>query len=251
MRSRPWVLLAMSAAYALIALSFPLQILFLYEHSLSEMPQALSKLTLLNWTVITGLAVGSILIYRGSTKMVPAAIAISILVLANNLMVGTFGEDFNLWQTLSASVLFGSLHFSFRHHQVQTLLQQPELRWWRTAYRQKLRIPVTLRTKNYHHLNFETFDISDSGIFIAVSPGMVASLKGLKIDEIGLLNMKFDTLTQIRCNARIARISDGAGNYPAGIGIEFVDLSAKDRKRIHRFRAKRLETELQTKVMDL
>jgi len=241
----------MSLAYALIALSFPLQILFLYEHPMSEIPQALSKLTFFNWIVIGALGCGSVLFYRGSTKMVPAAIAVTVLVLANNILVGVFGEDFQLWQTLGASVLFGSLHLSLRNEEVRKLIQQPELRWWRTAYRQKLRIPVILRTKNYHHLNFESFDISDTGIFISATPGLVASLKGLKLGEIAVLTMKFDTLTQIRCNARIARISEGGGQYPSGIGIEFVDLSAKDRKRIHRFRAKKMEQEAIAPAMDL
>ncbi len=240
MRSRPLVLFFMAAAYLLIAASFPVQIYFLYEHTLSELPQVLSKLTILNWLVIAGLSTGSILFYRGSTKMVPAAIGISFLVLGNNIIVGLFGEDFNIYQTVLASGVFASLHLSLRNSEVQKLIQQPELRWWRTAYRQKLKIPITMRTKNYHQLIFDTFDISDSGIFVAVSNQEIAGLSGLTLNESVELTMKFDSLNQIKCQARLARISKGSGKYPSGLGIEFTDLSDKDRKRIHRFRAKLL-----------
>lgn len=245
MRSRPWVLFAMALSYSVIAISFPLQVFFLYEHTWNETPEALSKLTLVNWLVMASLVTGAILFYRGSTKMVPAAIMISLLVLGNNTLVGLFGDDYNLWQTVSASVMFGGMHLILLNPEVQRLIRQPELRWWRTAYRQKLTIPVVIRAKNYHQLDFDSFDISDSGIFLKVPTDILRNLKGLKLNEVIHLNMKFDTLNQIRCHARITRISEGGGIYPSGIGVEFTDLSAKDRKRIHRFRAKKLPMSLQ------
>lgn len=241
MRSRPWVLFVMAFAYLTIALSFPIQIYFLYEHNFSELREVLAKLTFVNWLVILGLGAGSVLFYRGSTKMIPAAIGVSLLVIGNNVLVGLFGDDFNLWQTMAASVLFGSLHLSLLNGEVQKLIKQPELRWWRTAYRQKMRISVVMRSKNYNQLAFESFDISDTGIYLGVSNDMIAQLKGLKLNEEVQLTMKFDTLNQIRCHGRLTRISQGGGNYPSGFGIEFTDLSAKDRKRIHRFRAKKME----------
>lgn len=230
----------MALSYLVIAASFPIQVFFLYEHTIGEMPEALSKLTIVNWVVMAGLGIGSVLFYRGSTKMVPAALVVSLLVIGNNALVGIFGDDYQLWQTVAASAMFGGMHLILFHPEMQRLIKRPELRWWRTAYRQKITIPVTMRAKNYHQLTFDSFDISDSGMFLKVPTSVLKTLKGLELNELVQLNMKFDTLNQIRCHARITRISEGGGIYPSGIGVEFTDLSAKDRKRIHRFRAKKM-----------
>lgn len=228
----------MAGLYLVVAAMFPVQIYFLYEHSPSEILQVFGKLTLLNWLVMIGLTIGATLFYRGSPRMIPMALGLGALVAVNNTVVSQFGEDYVLWQTVAATLLFAAMHLPLRSPEVQQLLEQPELRWWRTSYRQKMRIPISMRTKNYHHLNFETFDISDSGIYIAVSPETLNSLKGIKKDEVVEITLKFDTLNQIKCNARIARISNGGGQYACGIGLEFTDLTMKDRKRIHKFRAK-------------
>lgn len=234
MKNRPWTLYSLALVYIAIALSMPLQVLMMHEHPFAELGLAITKLTALNWILITGLIAGGIVVFRGSPWMVPIGVSLIFLVTLNNFIVSYFGEDFSLPQTLSASFLFAGVHGILLHPTMRKLFADPGLRWWRTARRYDLKVPVAVRGPT-SSFTFETLDISETGLFLPLSEGLKPTQLGLELNEQIQLQLKFGTLHQIKCHGKVVRHGKPNERRPEGLGIQFTQLSAKERRRLKRY----------------
>ncbi len=228
MRSRPKPLIYLMLALFAVAISFPLQIMWLYGHPWAEISAVWPKLTWLNWVVMGGSVLTGVMLYRavpGAQRMMYALIG---AVAVNNFFVGYYATDFSPWTAGFATLAFGALSLPLRNSEVRELLNHPERRWWRASSRKRLNVPIFLGGSRKTILRSETFDISESGAFIPVEAP-------LKIEERVSICLTLNTFQQIRCDGKVVRITEACGCYPAGFGIEFCNLDWSQRRELRRF----------------
>ena len=227
MRRRPAWFIFLSLAYLGIALALPAQIMVLYGHGFEEWSAVLAKLTLLNWMVIGGALISAVLVWQASAFLrysVPAMIAI---ITVNNLVVGFYATDYSMLATIGGTIAFVLLNFPLLHPKIQWLLIHPDKRWWMRAERKRLTIPITIEGTRLLAMQSETFDVSESGAFIT-------SDKEFAIGDWLTVRMKFGMFRKIRCQARVVRRAKPAGIYPSGVGVQFVNMSWRDRRELKR-----------------
>lgn len=247
MKKRPFILVAWALSFALIALSFPLQIGLTYGHSFKELSLIFSKITLLNWLVISALLVNIPLLLRASL-WVSVSLPLTIgLVAWNNYVVAIVGHDFSESQTALATAGFILLNGLIFHPQVMLSLRQPRKRWWLQCPRKKIRVPIQVTSIRGPAIHLNTFDLSATGAFIPFGESFSPQTKYAPGKKISL-KLSLDLLNEVRCSAEIIRSCPSQGHYPGGLGLRFLDLSRQDRKSLdsylNRFPQNNLSPEL-------
>ncbi len=210
-----------------LALSMPVQVMHLYGHSPLEVMAILHKLTWLNLLVFGGLIANAILLWQVSPWLRISVPALIVLTAANNYFVGHFATDFSLLTTTGATLVFAATTLPLLDQRVKWILRHPDRRWWRRAERHRVHVPLTMDGIRLATLRSETFDVSESGLFIAGQPG-------LSVGDWINLKITFDAVSQVRTKARVVRRTEARGNYPAGLGIEFIDLSSNQRHALRK-----------------
>lgn len=234
MRSRPKILSILSFVYVLIAVSLPVQVMVLYEYPLSEITEAMNLLTWANWLVIFGTMICAVAIYRASGL---ARIAIPVLVAVvafNNFVVGRVATDYSQATATFATLFFVALNLPLLLAPVRRLFGHPELHWWRTSPRLAVNLPLFIGDDT--HLKAETFDISETGMFIVDTEKQELTLAGpLKINEIVLVHLYLGDAVSVSCKGRVVRQATAQGKYPAGYGLQFVDLPRAQRRQLRSY----------------
>ncbi len=241
MNSKPLILPILAFLTAAIALSLPIQIMMIYGHGLGELGAVARKLTTLNWLVIFGGVATAALIDRGSPYIrycVPGMIA---AVFVNNYFVASYGDDFSLLTATASAAVFAVLNVPLLHPQIRRLLSHPELRWWLRPRRATTSVPIFLAGTRRETFRTETFDLSETGVFVQLEPHQIT----LKQDESISLCLTLGTYSQVRCTGRIVRITDARGTYPAGVGVQFLDLPMEEKKIIRHYIKRFEEHELE------
>lgn len=228
MTQRPRSLFYLSWLLIAIALSLPLQVMLLYNHGWNEVSDALAKLTALNWAVMFGALACAGLIRRASPWSALALILETTLVGANNFFVGFYATDFSPFTAACATLAFGGLNLPLLRAELRGLLRHPERRWWLRAERRRVSVPITLSGHRRTPVRTESYDISESGVFIPVVH------PNLRPDDVITVRMTFRTYQQMRLEGRVVRATEARGSYPAGIGIEFKPLSWWQRRQLRR-----------------
>lgn len=235
MVKRPLAFVLLANALVAIAVSFPLQVMLIYEHALDEWDLALAKLTVLNWAIVAGCLLCSWLSLRGSRKLQIALPSLSALVLANNLIVGSYGVDFSLGLTAVASGLFASLNLVLILPTTRRVFAQPLNRPWIRAGRRRANIPVLLDmdlTGSFQGklISAQTFDLSMTGVFVS------APLTDVKVGEMVLVRLDLEESGEPLClSGRVVRGAEARGVYPTGYGIAFTKLAWGERLALQRW----------------
>jgi hypothetical protein len=227
MRRRPAWFMLLSLGFLVIAASLPAQVMLIYGHGFGEISAVFEKLTAINWLVIFGCLICSALVWRASPYLRNAIPAMIGLVAVNNFVVGYYATDFSMWAATGGTLGFALLNLPLLHPNIQWLLIHPEKRWWMRAERKRMTIPVTIEGTRLQPTRAETFDVSESGAFVAAA-------KEVGVGDWITVRMKFGTFTQIRCQARVVRREDSKGTYPGGVGLQFMNMSWRDRRDLKR-----------------
>ena len=228
---RPWYLTGMAVILAAVALSFPLQIMWLYGHGLNELDDVFAKMTLLNWFVAAGCLYCAYLALEASPLLPKALPALTLLVALNNGIVGYYAVDYAPWMAHVGTAFFTLLNFPLLHSAARELMRHPERRRWLRAKRYPHAVPVVITgaLRGRSPLRAATFDVSDSGLFLPVAPSH------FEIDDCISVRLTFGSFSQIRCEGRVVRrAEDPRGVYPAGIGIQFTGLNRHQRRELRR-----------------
>ncbi len=234
MRHRPFTLIIIAATLVAIALSLPLQIMVLYGHGFGEWPQVLDKLTWLNWLTLGGCVATGLLVYRASGLARYAIPAVTGVVALNNFFVGYFATDFSFLSASLGTLSFGALTVPLYFGSSREFFLHPERRWWRAKVRVTKNIPVFVGG-THTKISGETFDISESGIFVPLSSDMLP-LEG----EVSLC-LTLGAHRQLLCSARVVRRGPAKGSYPAGVGLQFTGLTWSQRRELKDYLARQLE----------
>jgi PilZ domain len=226
MKKRPLALLLFSLIMISSALSFPFQICIVEDISFLNFSEWLNRITLLNWLSMASLVSVAGLAYYASTHLLIAIPINSIILTVNNFWVGYVGLNFSLAQTSIASAGLFLTTCLLLEKKTFAVLRNQKLRWWRTAERKKVHLPVSLHPWVGETIMATTFDVSESGAFIATTP----SAAKLNVGDKMQLRLSLAGHLDIRCTARLVRKADAAGAYPQGMGVIFEDLSGSERQ---------------------
>ena len=234
MRRRPMILPVIMLMLFGVALSFPLQVMWLYDHGLGELPQVLNKLTWLNWLVMAGAVLTGVFVFGASPFTRFALPALTFIVAVNNFFVGYFATDYSFMATTMGTFAFGAMLLPLYQPKVRELLLYPDRRWWRAKTRRRMAVPIFVGGSRQVKLRSETFDISESGAFLPIEAA------GLYVEERVSICLTLGTLQQIRCDARVVRRAEAKGTYPGGVGITFTNMDWWQRRELKRYLARQL-----------
>lgn len=228
MQRRPIVLRFLSLALLGVAVAMPAQIMLIYGHDFNEFSAVLSKLTIFNWLVIFGCVACAYAVNRASPHSAKAMGLLTLVVAANNFFVGYYAVDYSPWTALVSAVGFSALNLPLYRPDVRQLLKHPRMRWWLNSRRYRMAVPVVIGCSRRSPVRAETFDLSETGVFIPfkethLRPGDQLSLR-----------LTFGTFSQMRCEGKVVRRTESRGNYPAGVGVEFTDVGWRLKRQLRR-----------------
>ncbi len=200
-----------------------------YDLSLWQIRAAFVYITDLNYMVMASLVISAILGYRASNKILLFAPLSLFLVSANNYWVGFIGSHYSMLETTVGSLLFAACTGLLFERRAWLALRDQKTHWWRTAARRKLRLPVHIHPNLGESLACTSVDISESGAFVVC--GGLANWP-LQVGEYVQVKIKLDGCLDVRCSARLVRRTDGAKAQPAGLGLQFFDLSKQQKQAL-------------------
>ncbi len=227
MKQRPFALTFLSGVFIALVVRMPLQVMFLYGHGLSEWAAILNKFTLFNWFVLCALSVNAVLVWRVSPHLKHTIPLLMGGVLVNNWIAGYYATDFSFVTTTLGTLAFSTLNLPLFDQQVVWIMKNPQRRWWIRSERRRLVVPVLIEGAQLMSLKGSTFDVSESGVF-------VPQVRDLGVGDWIYVRLQFDSLSQVRCQGRVVRRVDALGEYPAGVGIEFKEMSWRQRRELRR-----------------
>lgn len=219
MKSKPMFFSLMPLVLMAIALSMPLQVAMIYDISVFEVSAIFSKLTPLNY-VLMGLFLWlSIATYKIDKNLFILLPFINLFVFLNNYVVGSFGEDFNIIQTTLASCIFLGLTLSYYFKENYQIISDLKNRWWLTKPRKKMKLPITIISSN-DLIKTQSFDLSESGLFAINDPDF--ELFQLPKNKIVDITIHIEEKS-LKMRGKLVRKALSRGNYPEGVGIQFID----------------------------
>lgn len=226
MEKKPKLLLFVSMSLVLVAFFVPFQIALTYELALTESEAIIGKLTWINWSVMGGALMCAVLVDRVSKWALFVLPPWLLIAGLNNWVVGYYGSNDTLIQAALATLGLVFLLAPLYRSSTVELFLNPGRCWWKRADRTRLHIPVSVFTGLRNaSLVAETFDISESGVFIPCATELVN-------EENLLLDFYFAGETQWSCRARVVRRASARGMYPPGIGVEFIEMNWRRRRRL-------------------
>lgn len=240
MRSRPRELTFLALVLAGIALSFPLQIVWLFGDSLLDPGAIFCKLTPLNWLVmaLAGL-LSALLLYASRWVWLVSGIFV-VATIWNNWLIAEVNGGSWAWIACLATVAVLASQVILLRPEVRRVLAHPELRWWRTPGRERVSVEARLCPVSGGELVSRTFDLSENGAFIGIEAAAwlthhEGSFRKITLGSYCNLRLKLNQTTSFSCTAQIVRRAAPCGNYPAGFGMRFVGVGVPERKVLHGF----------------
>ena len=216
MKNKPLYLIIFPLLSIIIAASFPMQIYIMYKIPLSDPARIFSMLTPLNIFTMSSLCLAASLttiMHKSIYKIIPILL---VILFINNAVVGLYGTDFTLVQVGLSFVLFSISLRPFYNPEVKAVINNPNLRWWKTPKRYSMKKSVFIDSQNTE-IDTEALNFSKSGLYAKVESDV--ELNKLIIDEVIQLNIGPN---QIPLKARVVRIVQDETEFPNGVGLEFI-----------------------------
>ena len=233
MLTRPRQFYLVSFIMLFVALSFPLQVIYLYGHSLGEWNAILNKITWFNWLVV-GLLILNGYLHLKASALLKYVGPISILIVGwNNYLVGAYNTDYSMASTTLATFGFSLLFAPLFLKSSRIVLADPKRRWWRRSKRYYHRISTTMNPYVGEMIHAYSFDISKTGIFICTEN--LGEGTTPKVGEHVRLCLNINSMKKIRCDAIVVRTADSTGRYPKGLGLKFIDFDKSHQKSFEQF----------------
>lgn len=217
MPTKPKFILLMSALFLALAISFPVQIMFMFGYMPWDIIPIVTKLTPLNYLLIAVFSYTAYLTYKTNKLVFVMLPFLNFFVFINNFIVAEYGQIYTHAQTLVASTAFLLLTLSFYQKDIYNVYNDLKYRWWLTSPRFQKKIPIIINYLDETY-NCTTFDISKTGMFIKTDD----LYRVFKIENNKNIDLVFKIGKQdIKLTAKVVRKSIAKGNYPAGVGVHF------------------------------
>lgn len=216
MKTKPLFVPFMSLILILISISFPIQIAIIFDYNIFEFKAIFSKLTPLNYIVMTLLAYTSFLTYKMNPKVFILLPFLNLFVFINNFVVSEYGQLYGHTQTFAVSTVFLFFTLTYYRKDIYKVYHDLKFRYWLTTPRFKRNLPLEIYIDG-KMIKSETFDISLTGLFIKADPSnQLFDLKTHQDINIVIIDKK----KKIKLSAYIMRKCIAQGHYPAGIGVK-------------------------------
>lgn len=240
MQTRPKALLLLSLCLVAVALSFPLQIMWMFGHGPFELDAVFFKLTALNRATMLAILASAFCVYHAMPQTLPMTLGTVLLVNWNNYVAGSFELNYDWTTTVYASLGYLALHGLMLEPNAAKVLLDPKLRWWRYPSRHKAQLDLQVRRLNGEVFSALTHDMSTGGAFIPFfgvqdyshhshSPPLIPN-----DEEYVMVDFAINDVP-INCQAKVVRKTGARGSYPAGVGLQFLDLKKKEKRLIRRY----------------
>ena len=216
MKNKPLYLILFPLLSFVIALSFPVQIIFLYDIPLNDFSKIFSMLTPVNL-----ISMGTLFLAGGLTlfmhqhiyKIIPALL---LILFANNAIVGLYGTDFTLIQVCFSFLLFALSLKPFYKQDIRAVILNPKLRWWKTPTRYSLEKSIALQSAK-SKIKTQALNFSTTGLYAKIDSEEELGL--LLLNQIIELDIDEE---KIKLQAKIVRIINDTSEFPNGVGLEFI-----------------------------
>lgn len=216
MKTKPFYLILFPILALFVAMSFPLQIHFIYDIPLDDPKKIISMLTPLNVITMITLCCVALLtsfLHKLVYRLIPFLL---VILFANNAIVGLYGTDFTLVQVFLSFILFSISLKPFYQSEIKAVIDNPNLRWWKTPKRYAVEKSVFING-NDTQIDTEALNFSKTGLYARVEDE--DKLSKLAIDDI--IEIKVGP-QEIPLQARIVRIVQDETQFPNGVGLEFI-----------------------------
>ncbi len=237
MSQRPKVFYFLAILHLLIAIGFPLQIMWQFNHSLWDLQQIYYKIAPLNWLVIAICLFQSFFIWRGSRFAVLISLFLIPLVAYNNFLVAVYNINYTWQDTCYATFGFFVFNLLFLEKNSLKTFISPAKRWWLVAKRKRVEAPIMIGHPLGTPIKAEMFDISTTGIFIKANKKHPDHkkwfAKSFYVGQVIWIQFSLGSSKPITCQAEVVRLSPERGIYPNGMGITFKNLTLPDNMRLH------------------
>jgi hypothetical protein len=230
----------LSAVYVGIALSLPIQLIWIYNLNWNNSYWGLTHMSLGNCLVALFSLATAYALFRSSPKAQILLPATATLILVNNWWVSHIDTTFSALQTGVASGLYLLAHAALLHpHSLQALKKSAPKPWNREPRAQKCYVTTVLPPLG-PAMVLKSFDISRSGIFLSTEEigtprGQMEqpSLDQLRVGSEVTLRVQVNHLRIVRVTAKVVRKLDRPeGTYPPGVGLHFVSLDREAKKHL-------------------
>lgn len=234
MTSRPVTLILLAAFNAAVALAMPIQIMILYGHPLSEWVDIGNKLTPFNWLVILAATINASMIFKVSRLTLYLTPAVFAIVALNNFFVSLYAMDYSPLVAGLGVAVFAFMHWPLVTQTNLGLLNDRKLHWWRTAPRRQVSLPVSLGDARHWAYHANTYDVSESGVFVALDDKALELPSELSHQKDFRVRLSLGNQSYLTCDAKIVRQAHSHGRHPAGVGIQFGNMPYSDRRALRR-----------------
>lgn len=216
MPRKPLFISIMAFMFMSLAISFPVQVAYMFHYGPLDIAPIFTKLTPLNYVLMGLFMVTAYLTYTTNKLIFLLLPFMNFFVFLNNFVVAEYGQIYSHAQTLVASTLFLLLTLSFYQKDIYQIYNDIRFRWWLTSPRYQKIVPITLKY-NDQVIETKTFDISQTGMFIECDDRyQMFKIPNMQDIEIILHNGH----KIIPLKAKIVRKSIAKGHYPAGLGVQ-------------------------------
>lgn len=215
MRKMPLALFLFSLMMVGIAMSMPLQLIYLEGYH--NMFRSFTALNIIIIFLCLANALAAYHVHKSIRLLIPLTL---ICVLINNWWVGYVGFNYSSNETTLASFSFLAICAALLEKNTFRVLANPKLKWWHVPIRSQVEVPVSLLLSSRSKSPIKrTFDISETGFFL--KDFNESELEKIKIGDKLSVCFHYDDILKVRCNAKIIRKTAKVGHYPSGIGLKF------------------------------
>jgi|GEM_PF-1870321 len=245
MNKRPIIFPIQSIIFLTLAASLPLQIYFREGFTLTEWTTVLRFLSPLNWiTMITFTTIAYCSWNALPILKLFLPLSFTVVAINNFFALDLVMVDHESGQTIldrlllvigPATIFYSAFLYLvlFKSNQAK-ILEYPSGHWWKIPPRFKLDVPVWFARPGEKLYKTKTLDVAKGGLFI---PFYDEDLSTLEHHVGDLINIHLQLEGKIfQCKARCARVEKAKkGKYPAGLGLQFVDLDFDNKRLIGKF----------------
>lgn len=227
MISRPLVFTVLAFVHLVIALAFPVQIARSIEVSLLDWQSWYYHLAPMNFIVMVLALLQAAALWRASRMLIVVGFALAASIAWNNYVVASYALNASVLLALSSALVYPLSYIVLLAHGARLVLKDPNKRWWLIPRRIQCELPVRLLQTGTTSAGV-VFDLSRSGCFIRKNHAPIDENDPILIrpDDVLALDLPFGNSTVCRCEGRVVRhTSSDDGRYPAGVGIQFTNIS--------------------------
>jgi hypothetical protein len=236
MKKRPFIIKLIALCLILSPIWFITQTMYIFKIQIGYIASVFKLLNWHGWTMLIVSPLVGVGVFKVKKWGFYLLCIFAALSLVSNITIYATGlTTFPIWLIILLNVLILAGLILFVRKEVYAPYFNPNLRWWEQAkryYYQDMKVLIKEFGTNKLVAEANSFDISESGVFIA-------SDKEVAAGELYSLEMQFAKGGFLFSDAEVVWVNKEDGSFPKGFGCRFVDATSFLKRRI-RFHMKEI-----------